>query len=284
MQNPLISIIVPCYNQAQYMDECLQSVLDQTYMNWECIIVNDGSPDKTEEVAEKWLDKDSRFRYLVKENGGLSSARNFGLERSTGSWIQFLDCDDFIHSEKFSKSIALIDENRNLILGNFEMIAEGMVTPPFCDITKYPITLENLILQWDVDFNIPIHCPIFKKESIGNIRFNEQLKAKEDWLFWIEFFKQKEISYHIINEPLAFYRHNSQSLSKNFKLVYENIHFVNEYIFVNNDTYIKELIFKKLNQNVFSLNNTNFDQKKYIRQLQNTKVLKYYLAFKKLFN
>lgn len=72
----LISVIVPCYNQAQYLDECLQSVLDQTYQNWECIIVNDGSPDNTEEIALRWTKKDSRFRYLKKENEGLSSARN----------------------------------------------------------------------------------------------------------------------------------------------------------------------------------------------------------------
>ena len=96
--NPLISVIVPCYNQAQYLDECLQSVLNQIYTDWECIIVNDGSPDHTEEVAKKWLEKDSRFRYIYKETGGLSSARNAGIKIAKGEWIQFLDCDDFISS------------------------------------------------------------------------------------------------------------------------------------------------------------------------------------------
>ncbi len=90
---PLISVIVPCYNQAQYLDECLQSVLDQTYQDWECIIVNDGSPDNTEEVAKKWLAKDSRFKYFYKENGGLSSARNAGIKDSIGQFIFFLDFD-----------------------------------------------------------------------------------------------------------------------------------------------------------------------------------------------
>ncbi|WP_374360648.1 glycosyltransferase family 2 protein, partial [Cloacibacterium sp.] len=75
---PLISVVVPCYNQAQYLDECLQSVLNQTYQDWECIIVNDGSPDHTEEIAKNWVEKDTRFIYLSKENGGLSSARNAG--------------------------------------------------------------------------------------------------------------------------------------------------------------------------------------------------------------
>lgn len=87
MTNPLISVIVPCYNQAQYLDECLQSVVEQTYPNWECIIVNDGSPDNTEEIALQWTEKDSRFIYIKKENGGLSSARNAGLEIAKGKWI-----------------------------------------------------------------------------------------------------------------------------------------------------------------------------------------------------
>ena len=97
---PKISIIVPCYNQAQYLDECLQSVLDQTYQDWECIIVNDGSPDNTEEVAKKWVEKDRRFIYLLKENGGVSSARNFGIEKANGEWILPLDGDDKI-AEKY---------------------------------------------------------------------------------------------------------------------------------------------------------------------------------------
>lgn len=82
MDSALISIIVPCYKQAHYLGEALQSVLEQTYENWECIIINDGSPDNTEIVAKKWIEKDVRFRYLYKENGGLSSARNAGIKKS----------------------------------------------------------------------------------------------------------------------------------------------------------------------------------------------------------
>ena len=73
---PLISVIIPAYNAEQFLDETLESVLSQTYENWECIIVNDGSTDNTEEIAKKWCEKDSRFRLTNKENGGLSSARN----------------------------------------------------------------------------------------------------------------------------------------------------------------------------------------------------------------
>ncbi|MFV8358229.1 glycosyltransferase family 2 protein, partial [Flavobacterium sp. XS1P32] len=91
MNNPQVSIIVPCFNQAQYLSEALKSVLEQTYENWECIIVNDGSPDDTKQIAQKWVEKDSRFKYIFKENGGLSSARNEGINYAKGTFILPLD-------------------------------------------------------------------------------------------------------------------------------------------------------------------------------------------------
>jgi glycosyltransferase involved in cell wall biosynthesis len=80
----MVSVIVPCYNQARYLSEALQSVILQSYSNWECIIVNDGSTDNTENVALKFQEDDERFRYIKKENGGLSSARNHGLSVING--------------------------------------------------------------------------------------------------------------------------------------------------------------------------------------------------------
>src|SRR5690554_3213021 len=91
---PLISIIVTCYNQASYIDETLNSVLNQTYQNWECIIVNDGSTDTTEEVVSKWLKKDNRFQYIASTNKGVSNARNVGIEKAMGTYILPLDGDD----------------------------------------------------------------------------------------------------------------------------------------------------------------------------------------------
>lgn len=110
-----VSIIVPCYNQAQYLDECLQSVLEQTYHDWECIIVDDSSPDNTEEIAKKWLEKDSRFKYLKKENGGVSSARNFGIEKANGTWILPLDGDDKIGTEYLSLAAKHFENNPTII-------------------------------------------------------------------------------------------------------------------------------------------------------------------------
>ena len=94
-----ISIIVPCYNQAEFLDECLESVLGQTFQDWECIIVNDGSTDNTEEITKKWLAKDNRFKYFYQDNTGLSATRNFGIENAVGEFILPLDADDKISIE-----------------------------------------------------------------------------------------------------------------------------------------------------------------------------------------
>ena len=110
----LVSIIVPCYKQAHYLREALQSVLEQSYSNWECIIVNDGSPDTTELVAKQWLEKDSRFHYLYKENGGLPSARNAGIKISTGEFILPLDADDILHPDYLKKTVPVLNKNNDL--------------------------------------------------------------------------------------------------------------------------------------------------------------------------
>ena len=91
---PLISVVIPAYNAGQFLDETLESILSQTYENWECIIVNDGSTDKTESIAKKWCEKDARFRYFYKENSGASDTRNLGIKEARGEYIAFLDADD----------------------------------------------------------------------------------------------------------------------------------------------------------------------------------------------
>lgn len=124
--NSLVSIIVPCYSQAQYLDICLESVFTQLYPNWECIIVNDGSLDETKEVAKKWCLKDSRFRYLEKENGGLSSARNAGIKLSYGKYILPLDADDYISKDYLQHALNIFQNNKNLklIYGKAELFGK----------------------------------------------------------------------------------------------------------------------------------------------------------------
>ncbi len=95
-----VSVIIPCYNQAFFLKEAVASVLAQTYTNWECIIINDGSTDNTEEVTKELIKDDGRFIYKKQINKGLPGARNAGLELCTGEFIQLLDADDALHPQK----------------------------------------------------------------------------------------------------------------------------------------------------------------------------------------
>lgn len=100
---PLISVIVPCYNVEKYLDQCVQSIVDQTYTNLEIILVDDGSPDRVPEMCDEWAKKDSRIVVVHKSNGGLSDARNAGLDICTGEYIAFVDSDDFIDNIMYEK-------------------------------------------------------------------------------------------------------------------------------------------------------------------------------------
>ena len=113
---PLISVVIPAYNAGQFLDEILESVLSQTYENWECIIVNDGSMDNTESIAKKWCERDTRFRYFYKENSGVSDTRNLGIKEARGEYIAFLDADDILTPDSLEVRInVLIEQNVDLV-------------------------------------------------------------------------------------------------------------------------------------------------------------------------
>lgn len=222
MQQPLISVIVPCYNQAQYMDECLQSVLDQTYHNWECIIVNDGSPDHTEEVALQWTEKDTRFIYLKKENGGLSSARNAGIEIAKGEWILPLDCDDKIGSQYLELASAQFDKDYTIIYCEAEFFGdkEGKWKLP-------NFNFDNLLL-----FN-HIYCSAFFKRSDWCKVNGYDLKliyGREDWDFWLSIL-DKDSKVKKLNYDGFYYRRKDESMDTIINLDYKKIKFSEEYIF-----------------------------------------------------
>ncbi len=215
--NVLVSIIVPCYNQAQFLDAALQSVLRQTYANWECIIVNDGSPDHTEQVAEKWVEKDFRFKYVYKENGGLSSARNAGLDFAKGDYIQFLDSDDCIARTKLELSLQHLNLAKSkvvkVVISNFRMFVDNPLNTvvPYCNLNNQLFNFDSLLYHWEESFTIPIHCGFFDAMLFKSFRFPEDLRAKEDWVMWVSFF-HIDCKTIFIDEPLAFYRRNPESM------------------------------------------------------------------------
>ncbi|RZF59559.1 glycosyltransferase family 2 protein [Sphingobacterium corticibacterium] len=242
---PIVSIIIPCYNQADWLPDTLLSVYEQTFTNWECLIVNDGSPDDTAEIGELWEQKDSRFKLIQKENGGLGSARNFGLDHSQGKYVLFLDSDDLISRTKLETSIKIFNEdNADVVVTNFYHLINDKVKPPFCRLQQDFLSYENILLKWDYEFSIPIHCGIFKKELINETRFNETLKAGEDWIFWLALFKNNPKAVYI-DEELVCYRLHKKGVTRNPEVMLENKRLAHIYIFKDLDDNSKIAFFDR---------------------------------------
>ena len=202
---PTISIIVPCYNQAQFLEEALNSTFLQTYQGWQCIIVNDGSLDNTETVAKEWCKKDNRFEYILKANEGLSSARNTGIENAIGEFILPLDADDLIHPNYIELAVSSFLENDRL----------SMV---YCKAKKFGLEVGEWDLE-DYDYlklllSNHIFCSAIyrKKDWVRVGGYDEQLKSGfEDWAFWIKILNENSLVYKI-PEYLFSYRIKSSSM------------------------------------------------------------------------
>ena len=205
--NPKVSVIVPCYNQAQYLDESLTSIYNQTYTNWECIIVNDGSPDHTEEIALKWQAKDSRFIYVYKENGGVSSARNLGIEKATSDFILPLDADDKFEPTFLEKAVkALIDNPEVGIVSSWGMF--------FTKDKKLQVYKSSAKSTSDLLFcnGVNMGFSLFRKESWEKAGKYDCAASNgyEDWEFLLRV-SALGCKVHIIEEVLFFYRQHQVS-------------------------------------------------------------------------
>ena len=224
--NPKVSVIVPCYNQAQFLAETLDSVLAQTHENWECIIVNDGSTDNTETVAMDYCDRDKRFVYHKKENGGLSSARNAGLDIAQGDYVQFLDSDDILLPNKFEYQIRMMETNKSdVCVCHHSMFTTDInqTWENFFSQSIYDLTYQGFMYNWGETFVIAIHSGLFSHSFLKNhhIHFDEHVHALEDWLFWVSIIRAKGIVCEI-QDKLALYRVQTSSMTHDKKRMQSN--------------------------------------------------------------
>src|SRR4028118_650117 len=109
MNSPLVSVVPPCYNYGAYLGETLESLIAQTYPHWECWVIDDGSTDNSADVAQTYAARDRRIRYVHQKNSGPAAARNAGLQRCTGDYIQLLDADDLLEPDKFRLQVELME-------------------------------------------------------------------------------------------------------------------------------------------------------------------------------
>lgn len=183
-----ISIIIPFYNAEKYLRQCLDSIISQTYDNWECLLINDGSTDSSDMICQEFVDQDERFKLYNNTNHGVSYSRNYGIAMALGEWVFFLDADDWMECDLFEKYLRYIDEV-DMICGGFTEF--GFSDNQFCIKTDVMIKDKSSIVEYDSP-QIPIkklliYCwgKLFRKSVIShyNIQFREDLKLAEDFIF-----------------------------------------------------------------------------------------------------
>lgn len=212
----IISVIVPIYNAEVYLEQCLDSIKKQTYKNFEVILIDDGSTDKSQEICKKFCDSDKRFKLICQKNFGVSVARNRGIEEATGKYIFFCDSDDFCNIDIFENIMKKIGHNDLLCFGytkTYKNTQENFILNTTINDSKI---IRNLIFEsdyvrgylWNKIFNL-------KVIKDNNIKFNENIHFCEDLIFVSDFlnYTQKVI---YINEIGYNYRMRRNSVTINF--------------------------------------------------------------------
>ena len=209
---PKVSIIVPVYNVEKYLEKCLDSLVSQTFKNYEIIVVNDGSTDNSQEIINKYkLKYPNLFKTYIKENGGLSDARNYGIEKATGDYIMFIDSDDYISkdmSEKLYNSI--ITNKSDMAICNFIRINSNGK-----EIKNYNYNLGTTTILKDkrIMLNQPTACnKIYKKDLFAFLKFDKGKYYEDLRLINKLYLKCKKISF--IDDFCYFYIERSNSIMK----------------------------------------------------------------------
>lgn len=230
---PLISIIVPVFNTDKYLSKCLDSILEQSYTDFELLLIDDGSTDDSGRVCDEYSVKDNRIRVFHKANGGVSSARNMGLDKAIGRWIYFFDSDDEMYPDGIE---ALINgcqkENIDFVTAGYEQFSfekQRMVTTLLGEIEERILDINDgvKLMYRDVFYQFYTPTKLFKREIIEKIRlrFDESLYFSEDRLFIIKYLCASSRGIYYTTQPIFKYmvRELSAMSSLNNSFNYKSI-------------------------------------------------------------
>ncbi|MDP1615546.1 MAG: glycosyltransferase family 2 protein [Methylococcales bacterium] len=219
---------MPAYNAEKYIGEAIQSVINQTYPNWELLIADDGSTDRTSEICKQYSICDKRIKFVSTTNKGVSSARNNGLDCAYGEYVTFLDSDDTFPNDSLAVRVNILLENPHIDIvgGKVTVLDEKLEKVIYCKCPEYTGRLLEKLLSLDGQIFAGI-CYLTKKVIIGDARFKNNMTNAEDLLFWIELSAKKNLIYTSIVENIYNCRllNNSASNNKNgwregiFKLI-----------------------------------------------------------------
>lgn len=221
----MVSVIIPVYNSQEYIEECIESVLNQTFSNWELILIDDYSNDLSRQFIQKYAKLDSRIKfYFFDSNVGAGTARNKGIEMAQNRFIAFLDSDDFWHKDKLELQIDfMLANNVDFSFTQFFELDKNnkptkIITPPET-ISTFSLLFNNYIKTLTV---------IYDTKKTGKI-YMPDYRKRQDWGMWFNILNKSEKA-HCLSIPLAFYRTSNNSLSKNkLQLLKENFNFYRNY-------------------------------------------------------
>lgn len=231
-KNVLISVIVPIYKVEDYLPRCINSILSQSFTDFELILVDDGSPDNCGKICDEYAAKDSRVRVFHKPNGGVSSARNLGLDKAQGGWITFIDSDDYVGKEFLSELVLTMESCRVDFVAICNYINVDKKVPYLCineedfDLLFYKYSFQKLCCPWG---------KLFRTDFIKKIglKFNESLHLGEDVVFVVTYLLNikslsliKSSNYHYEIRPSSLVRtladfDKEYSVAQNFSVLFE---------------------------------------------------------------
>ena len=267
----LVSIIIPAYNCENGIQRCLDSLLKQTYTNFEAIVVDNNSSDRTALIVKEYSSKDSRIKYFFKATSGVSAARNYAISVSTGDYLYFTDSDDEVICDALERMVQSMSFGYDFVKYGYYYSKEDNreYKTGNCKYAGYIDRADSNILSAIIDGSIPtfVWTIMVRKDFVKGIKFDERIDYMEDKVYYFELFN-KSHNYLISNEPIYYYYFNSFSKKtdeywikylKNINLVYGAlIDIAKKY----DKSYIKQIrscAFLQINNNIYNLYSNHHD-------------------------
>ena len=232
-----VSFVVPVYNVEKYLEKCIQSILNQSYSNLELILVNDGSPDDSQRIIEKYKKIDKRIISIKKKNEGVSAARNDGIEIATGDYILFVDSDDYIEKNYAEYLIELIENNDSDMALSYNYFDDCGFLPKEDEIVKIINSKEASIELYLGKTGVAVWNKIYKKSLLDKyrIRFNEKFWFAEGMTFNLQYFQKcknivcgnKKVYHQIYNYSSAVRKFNLESWKCGMTAMKYQLQFIN---------------------------------------------------------
>ena len=226
----VISIIVPIYNAEQYLSECIDSLVNQSFEDIEIILINDGSTDNSSKICKEYEEKDKRINYIEIKNSGVSHARNVGVENANGKWITFIDADDWVSADYCEKLISYANEDVGLVIARTVSVQNGIIYGDGFQgrkVASFKTAEEKLVLYKSIVSDAPkvrkyphiatCSAKLFRKDIIDKfkIRYKTSLKYYEDAIFNMEVIRNSN-TVLVTSDILYYYRVNSTSSTQVF--------------------------------------------------------------------